>query len=216
MIRTIHMFDIDATITTLDGIVDVVQELYPNFKEEHLIDYDVRNSLIKSGFIDEESDFNTYELMRKHPLMFLDGEPREWIKEYLEAIVDAQEEVQFVTARYYTNKRYNHTLSWSNKHFPTVPISKSNLHFMKANHKAYHAIKPLLDANKNKVETKVILYEDKVENLQETLELYNKMDNLLNISEYGTLELYKVHTPYNAHYTPKEVKTIKSWKELIK
>ena len=46
--KNIHMFDIDSTLTGLDGTVRVLQEYFPEFKEEDLLDYDLREAFYES------------------------------------------------------------------------------------------------------------------------------------------------------------------------
>lgn len=213
--KNIHMFDIDSTLTGLDGTVRVLQEYFPEFKEEDLLDYDLRLSLIKSGHIDTEHDFDTYKVINARPHMFLEDEPRPYANEYLELLSKSGQEIQLITARYHTDYRYKYTLDWANLHFPNIAISEENLHFTRANRKVNRVSSALMKAHMMKKEVTVHLYEDKVETLKQCLGTYKELIRLYGIDKYATLKLYKVLTPYNKCYKPQEVRTIKCWSELL-
>lgn len=209
------MFDIDGTITRIDDIIHTVQEEFPDFKLEHYTDYDLKNSLVTNGFLGKSSKFSTGQFLRKYPLLFLDGVPRNHMGDYFNKIHRENHHIEFVTARYYTDERYNHTLDWSNKHFPNIQMCRSNLHFIDANAKHHHVIKALLDAKSTQTKTVVHFYEDKLETLFNTIEAYKRMNNLVDLEEFGELRLYLIETPYSPKQITEDIKVVKCWSELL-
>ena len=213
-INHIHMFDIDGTVTTIEPIVGILQEKFPEFTVEHLTKYDIKQCLLEHGFINNQSKFNAREFLAEHPLLFLDGDTREHIQDYVAKLHSRGDYVEFVTARYFTDERYNYTLDWCNKHFPMVGFDKSKLHFIDAKHKQHHVMQAIVNAKKNKTKTTVHFYEDKADTLVNTSETFKRMNSLLNLEEYAELKLYKVITPYNKDIKIDNCTEIKCWKQM--
>lgn len=210
-----HMFDIDGTITRIDDIVEAVKDKFPKFTLEDYTHYDIKNSLVENGFLSKGAKFNTGQFLRGYPFLFLDGKPREHIKDYLSKANEEGGSVEFVTARYFTEERYNYTLDWANKHFPDIGINKSNLHFIDANAKHHHAIKALLDAKASKTKTTVHFYEDKHDTLVNIERAFDRMNKLVNLEEFGELKLYLMDTPYNKNLNTENMTLVRNWKELM-
>ena len=189
--KQVHVFDIDGTITTSEGLLkDVTSYIGSKVELEDLVEYNIAESLHLMRFIDEGSMFDDVEFFKHYANNYLMNSPaHEGVLEYINRLKELGHEVWFLTARQTVNEGKTKVL------FKNLGIPFHNV---------IHT-----DGAKNKYKYLVELnathfYEDRPDTIEYVSE------NLKSIN------LFCVDYPYNRYVQDMEnVTVIRSWNELL-